>query len=176
MNMAIRLARGDVQGLLITLVIFGGFFVGAFIATFFLGKIKHIKVEFYVQWSVFFVPFLINFLFIDSIPLLLWIFNCSFASGAALCFFRKIGDIEINNCIVTGNMRFMGNALFEMLFRRNSKKSAIFWSFTFATFLFFLGSFVMAMIADLGRDTSLLVIVVIGALPYLIGLQLKKVA
>ena len=172
-NMAIRLAQGDMQGLIITLLIFGGFFLGAFLATYVLAKSKNIKMGFYIQWSVFFIPILINFLFLDSIALRLMIFNYSFVSGAALCFFRKIGDIEVNNSIVTGNMRFMGNALFEVTFFKNRKKRAIFWAFTLATFLFFLGSLVMALLSDLGRNNALLVLVAIGTLPYLIGLKLR---
>jgi len=173
-NMAIRLGRGDIGGLIITLLIFGGFFIGCYFSTTIMGTIKDKKKEFFIQWSIFYIPILLNLIFIHVIHIWLLIFSLSFISGAALCFFRKIGDIEINNNIVTGNMRFIGNALFDMTVRKNKAKRVIFWTYGVATFLFFFGALVMTLLYGLGRESTFLVLVLIGAVPYLIGFRLTN--
>jgi len=173
-NMAVRLVQGDIEGLLLTFVIFGGFFVGCFIATGFVGRIKKAKPEFYIQWSMFYVPLVFILVFFYFMPLWVVIFIKSFISGVALCFFRRIGDIETNNSIVTGNMRFIGGSLFDMFVRKDKGKRAVFISYTAATFLFFLGAVVLTLISELGRADSLLVLLIIGALPYLIGIKLAN--
>jgi len=173
-NMAIRLGQGDMEGLIVTLLIFGGFFVGCFFCTKIMGTIKNRKKEFFIQWSVFFVPILLNFLFINMIHIWLMIFSLSFISGAALCFFRKIGELEINNNIVTGNMRLIANAIFDVTVKKNFAKNAVVWKCGLATFLFFFGALVLTLLEGLGRDTSFFVLVLVGAAPYLIGIGLTN--
>jgi len=173
-NMGIRLGQGDWSGLLTTLLIFGGFFVGCFFCTHVMGTIKCRKKEFFIQWSVFFVPILLNFVLIDALHINLKIFSLSFISGAALCFFRKIGDLEVNNVIITGNMRFIANALFDVNVRKNKSKSAVAWKCGLATFLFFLGALVLSLLEGFGREASFLVMVIISAVPYLIGIGLTN--
>ena len=173
-NMAVRLRAGEIEAFITTLVIFGGFLIGCFCATGLLGKQMPAKRDFYIRWSIFFLPILANRALLGIVPLWLMIFSISFISGVGLCYFRKIGDIEVNNSIVTGNMRFMGNALFEMIFKGDKKKSVIFWTFSLVTFCFFLGAYVLAMVSHLGREHSFSIGVIIAGLPYIIGLFLAE--
>jgi len=71
-------------------------------------------------------------------------------------------------------MRFIGGALFEMLFRKNRSKAVVFWSFTLITLSFFLGALIVGFLAPhLERNGSLLFLVLVGTLPYLLGLGLE---
>ena len=172
-NMAIRIGQGDLEGFIRTLAIFGGFLAGCFLGSGLVKKISNVRKEFFTHWSFFFVPILLNMIFINSIPLLLMIFNLSFVSGLSLCFFRKIYDIEVNNCIITGNMRTIGSSLYEIVIKKNLSKSVIFWTFTISTFLFFFGALVLTLLAYLGRERTFFVLVIIGAVPYTLGVKLK---
>ena len=173
-HMAISLGSGDATRLIGTILIFTGFLLGCFFSTSLFGRMKDQRKEFFVTWSIFFLPIFLNWLLIGIIPTWAVKFSLSFISGVGLCFFRKIGNIEINNNIVTGNMRFIGNALFSVLFRGDKSKALIFWTFTLATFLFFLGALVLTLLSGLGSANALLVIVIIGLIPYLIGLGLAR--
>jgi len=173
-NMAVSLSAGDSSRFLNTWLIFSGFFLGCMFSTWLVGKIKNKQREFFVTWSIFIGPIFLNWLFIDYVTPRMAMLGLSFISGVGLCFFRKVGKLEINNNIVTGNMRFMGGALFEVLFRRDQSKVIVFWSFTLITFLFFLGALSVGFLAPyLGRSGSLLFVVLVGMLPYFLGLGLE---
>ena len=165
-NMGVSLGQGDFPRLFDTLCIFGGFLLGCFIATALEGVFKNKKHELVMAWSIFALPIVGYYFFIDYLPYRLIITMLSFISGVALCFFRMVGKLEINNSIVTGNMRFMSRALYEVIYKKDKSKYVRLISFTMVTFLFFFGALVVSLLSFLGIHTTLLLIAIITSLFY----------
>jgi len=90
-NMALSLNEGNMARFLNTLLIFGGFFVGCMFSTWLTGKIKGKRREFFITWSIFFGPILLNWIFIDYVTPRMAMLGLSFISSVGLCFFRKVG-------------------------------------------------------------------------------------
>ena len=167
-NMAISMGSGDVARIINTLLIFTAFILACFLSTALMGKIENKRKELFITWSVFFFPILLNWIFIDFLHPRVSMFGFSFISGVALCFFRKIGDLDVNNSIVTGNMRFIGNSLFNLLFHKDKSKRVVFSTFLSATFIFFMGSLVASLLSGVGRNMTMLIIVMVAIIPYFI--------
>ena len=172
-NMAISMGSGDVPRIINTTLIFSAFILACFLSAALMGKIESKRNEFLITWSAFFFPILLNWIFIDFLHPRVSMFGFSFISGVALCFFRQIGELDVNNSIVTGNMRFIGNSLFNLLFRKDKSKKIVFQTFVLSTFLFFLGAFVVTLLSSIGRNLAMLVIVVVTVIPYFIGFKIE---
>jgi len=127
------------------------------------------RIEFLLSWSFFVLPIAAYVFFGALLTANTVIFTLSLASGAALGFFRKIGDIELNNNIVTGNMRFLAINLYDGTAGRNPARLRPFWIYALAIFLFFLGSFVCGVALNIHPNLANWLLIALLALPYAVG-------
>jgi uncharacterized membrane protein YoaK (UPF0700 family) len=173
-NLGIRLSQGNTEGLLNNLMLFGGFAVGCFIAPWVASKISNKKKEFFISWTIFAIPAWLNLLLMGSIPPALSIFTLSFTSGIGLCFFRKIGKLDLNNNIMTGNLKNMFGTLFEVTILKNKEKSKNFILYAVTILLFFIGALVAGLVSKAGESSTLWVVSILYLIPYIAGLGLHS--
>ncbi|TLG77478.1 YoaK family protein [Culicoidibacter larvae] len=170
-NLGIKLSQGFSAGLLTNLMIFSGFGIGCFLAPWLLSKVKNKQIEFFLTWTVFVAPIWINLLFINTITPLFSILLLSFVSGVGLCFFRKINQLDLNNNIMTGNLKNMYAALFEVTILKKVEKYKTILEYALIIFLFFIGTFIAGLLSSYGAFVTLVIIVGLSLVPYLFNLK-----
>ena len=159
-------ANGNIRGIIWSSLIFFGFIFGCLFSTFTKTVIKKERVSFLFGWSIVALPIILYVIFHENIHNYISLFILSSVSGSALCLFRKIAHIELNNIIVTGNMRLFSIAAYDFLVLKDKGKLSNFAIFGIGLFLFFLGAFFFGLANNLGNTGVLVSSVIICAIPY----------
>lgn len=173
-NLGVKLAQGNIDAIAVNIMIFGGFGIGCFLAPWLLGKVKDKQAEFLATWIVFVAPIWLNLIFIDAITPLLSILILSFVSGVGLCFFRKIGQLDLNNNIMTGNLKNMYAALFEGTILKKAEKYKVVFKYAIIILLFFIGTLAAGLVSKLGAFNTLLIITLLSFVPLLSNVYVLK--
>jgi len=151
-NLGLHLANGNFSRFLTGILMFFTFVLGCAIGHRILKRKHNPKTEFFMCWGLFAVPIILYFFLYEYLPINIIISALSLVSGMALCFFRKIGQIDLNNNIVTGNMRFFAAAAHDALLTRDKSRVRPFWIYGLGIFIFFLGSFACGIALRIGED------------------------
>lgn len=159
-NLGIMVSEGDFSSLGSNMLLLFGFGMGCTVGTALLRKFQESSNRYLLAWMVFAMPIWINGAFVAFIPRWGSVLLLSFTGGAGLCFFRTMGTMDLNNTIMTGNLKNMWALFYEGFALREWGKLFHGLAFFIITALFFLGCLISGLISS-----SLLFICVIALLP-----------
>jgi len=148
--MGINAAAGYWSLFFENLGLFFGFIAGVVFGLLTKEFFKDSPLEFYFKWTMFVLPILIYPLAMQYVvPTVISLIILGFACGVALEFFRKLYHLEVNNAMVTGNVRFLGLHLAGAYIKSNKKEIITFWLFFLSVLLFAGGAFVYTKLAQI---------------------------
>ncbi|MCL2171575.1 MAG: DUF1275 domain-containing protein [Defluviitaleaceae bacterium] len=173
-NLGLDIANADIPAIITGSLMFSAFVLGCIIAHLFIRRKIAPRLEFFLGWSLFVLPIFIYLIFEQYFSDNGIIFLLSCASGIALGFFRKIGHVELNNNIVTGNMRFLGINLVESLLTRDGTRIRAFWIYFAGIFAFFLGALICGLILRAGEMAAFWALSAFMVAPYFVGIGISE--
>ena len=168
-HLGLNLANRDSALVLTGFLMFFAFVIGSAAAQNILKREMTPTRQFMLGWTIFAVPIPIYLFFHEHFSANMIIFTLSAVSGVAMSFFRRIGEVELNNCIVTGNMRFFGINFHEAFFGGDKKRIRPMWIFFLAIFLFFFGAYVCGLALRVGEGMAAWVLISTALVPYIVG-------
>lgn len=174
-TLGIKISMGKITELTNNFMLFIGFGIGCLVSIGIVKLVKNKRTEFFISWSIFSMSIWLNLLFMNSLSSYVRIFILSFLSGIGISFFRKIGTLDLNSCIMTGNLKNMYTALCESTFLKENKKIRVCLTYAGIILLFFLGAFVLGSMNGLGERLTLLIISIISIIPFFVGMNITNV-
>jgi len=166
-NLGLNLANGDGEMWMRNLINFLSFIAGCALATILIRKLNSKSKQFMVGWTILTVATIGFILFQSDLPINLNVFVMSVVSGITLCFFRKIGHVELNNVVVTGNMRSIAMSAVDTFGFKNEKSFSTFVVIAMGVFFFFLGALLFGIANRWGGNSVLFAGMFLCFVPFL---------
>ncbi|GEN94012.1 YoaK family protein [Pediococcus ethanolidurans] len=167
-NLGIKLSRGDLKLAYSNFDLLIGFAMGCIFASL---MIKKNAQNYLYGWSVFSLIIWVNTLFQNSIDINLSILSFSFISGLALTLFRNFGESNLNNGIMTGNLKNMYvNATLSFKKREKQSKGTLKDIFVIV-FTFFSGGVIGGFVCSFGKLAILTLTSILCVIPFALKIQ-----
>ena len=165
-NLAVKLGTGHFSGLANHFSLLIGFAIGCILSVFILRLFKEKKNRQMILWTVFTIFIWMIALLGAHLSEFMSISALSFSAGVALSFFRELRSSNLNNGIMTGNLKNMYGALVDVFVYREVKKLPEALNLLTVIIIFFLGSFIGGLISNIGLTAILFVAAIICLIPY----------
>lgn len=164
-NLGIELSKGEIDSAADNLCLLVGFGAGCTLAAVLISECKK---NWRFGWSVFSVIIWLSTVFNSILTSNLSVVVYSFLSGIALTFFRDFEKSNLNNGIMTGNLKNFYSYLVNFVLRHKREEAKLALDILLLVLLFFLGSFLGGASASLGKTAMLTGVSASCLLPYLI--------
>jgi Predicted membrane protein len=166
-NLAVKLATGHFSGLANHFALLIGFALGCILSVFILRLFKTKKNRQMILWTVFSIFIWLIALFGSHFSEVMSIIALSFSAGMALSFFRELRSSNLNNGIMTGNLKNMYGALVDVVVYKEVQKLPEAMNLLTVIIIFFVGSLVGGLVSNVSMTAILFVAAVICLLPYI---------
>ena len=170
-NIGLNLAQGEFRALPNHLALLLGFAAGCILPVFIVKSLVKTK-NLWVLWTIFTVVVWIRVLLGASLSIFASLVLLSFIAGMALSFFREMRTSNLNNGIMTGNLKNMYAALVEAMVYKQKQKYPEAFHLLLVIICFFCGSFIGGLLAKVSLFVTLLACGIICLCPY--GLLLVR--
>lgn len=166
-SLAVALVRDDTQSTIINFMLLTGFALGCIIGGVLLLKVTVNHRCLVWTWSVFTLLLIIVYLLNDGLSQPVSVILLSLLSGFALTLFRKVGKIDVNNGIMTGNFKNLYLNLVQGIAKNNQQQVTKSLIFLLVIMIFFLGCLLGGYLSNFGEQITLIVSFLICLVPYL---------
>jgi uncharacterized membrane protein YoaK (UPF0700 family) len=174
-NLGIELSRGQIHLLADNLCLLLGFAAGCGLGAVFISKCQKNRL---FGWSLFSAIIWLSTLLSPWMTANHSVVVFSFLSGIALTFFRNFEKSNLNNGIMTGNLKNFYAYVVNFLLRNKKEELKLALDILILVFLFFLGSFLGGAASSLGKGAMLTAVSLSCLIPYIIfwlkGENVKK--
>jgi len=166
-SLAVALVRDDTQSTIINFMLLTGFALGCIIGGVLLLKVTVNHRCLVWTWSVFTLLLIIVYLLNDGLSQPVSVILLSLLSGFALTLFRKVGKIDVNNGIMTGNFKNLYLNLVQGIAKNNQQQVTKSLIFLLVIMIFFLGCLLGGYLSNFCEQITLIVSFLICLVPYL---------
>jgi Predicted membrane protein len=166
-NLALSLAQGDFAALPSHLALLLGFAAGCILPVFLVKSWFKNKSQ-WTLWTVFTMMVWIRVLFGTSLSTNASLVDLSFIAGLALSFFRNLRTSNLNNGIMTGNLKNMYGAFIEAIVYKQRQKYPEAFNLLLVIVCFFAGALIGGWVAKIALVWVLVASGVSCLLPYLV--------
>lgn len=173
-NLGIKISHGDFYAISNNVSLITGFALGCLLATWLLIRAAHQTYYHLISWLGFSSIIWINTLFHSLIQANISILLLSFASGWALTLFREFAHSDLNNGIMTGNLKNMYCGLAKgILDKKNTHfRNAVIY--LCIIFLFLIGAIFGGITTQYGAQMTLVTASILAMIPYFFIVKVKK--
>jgi len=164
-NLGVKLGQLDFTNLTQHFILIFGFAAGCIIASMIMTEIKKAVL---FNWTIFLLVLGGLTVFHQALSRDIILLAFSFLAGLALTFFRAIGKLDINNGIMTGNLKNLYCRIHDLFSLKKTEHKTTIIIYFFVILLFFSGAYVGGVISKFGSFPTLIIANIICLLPYFI--------
>lgn len=149
------------------LALFGGFAAGCVLGGILIASnLKDKPAYDCILWSMIALPVVVLALFAEVVPPVVSVLVLSVLSGVCLALIRSIANVDVNNCIMTGNTKNAVVCFVRGVMGKDASlvRKALVYAFVIG--VFFLGALMAGVLSPLGREMGILVACALCLVPY----------
>lgn len=165
-SLGVALVREDTQTTILNFMLLVGFALGCIIGGILLVKVKINHRCLVFTWSVFTAMLMVVYLLNDGLSQPVSVILLALLSGFALTLFRKVGQFDVNNGIMTGNFKNLYVNLVQGFSKNSWPQIMKAFAFLLVIVVFFLGCLLGGYLSNFGEKITLIVSFLICLVPY----------